>query len=33
MACTQISIKSTFYTENTLRKPLCKPTDRVAIED
>ena len=26
-------IKSTFYTENTLRKLLCKPKDRVATED
>ena len=24
------NIKSTFYTENTLRKLLCKPKDRVA---
>ena len=26
-------IRSTFYTENTLRKLLCKPKDRVATED
>ena len=26
-------ILSTFYTENTLRKLLCKPKDRVATED
>ena len=26
-------IRSTLYTENTLRKLLCKPKDRVAIED
>ena len=26
-------IRSTFYTEMTLRKLLCKPTDRVATED
>ena len=26
-------IKATFYTENTLRKLLCKPKDRVATED
>ena len=26
-------IGSTFYTENTLRKLLCKPKDRVATED
>ena len=26
-------IRSTFYTENTLRKLLCKPKDRVAAED
>ena len=26
-------IRSTFYTEMTLRKLLCKPKDRVAIED
>ena len=25
-------IRSTFYTESTLRKLLCKPKDRVAIE-
>ena len=27
------NVKSTFYTENTLRKLLCKPKDRVATED
>ena len=27
------NIRSTFYTENTLRKLLCKPKDRVATED
>ena len=26
-------IRSTFYTERTLRKLLCKPKDRVATED
>ena len=26
-------IRSTFYTESTLRKLLCKPKDRVATED
>ena len=26
-------IRSTFYTENTLRKLLCEPKDRVATED
>ena len=26
-------IRSTFYTENILRKLLCKPTDQVATED
>ena len=26
-------IRSTFYTENTLRKLLCKPKDQVATED
>ena len=26
-------IRCTFYTENTLRKLLCKPEDRVATED
>ena len=26
-------IRSTFYTEMTLRKLLCKPKDRVATED
>ena len=26
-------VRSTFYTENTLRKLLCKPKDRVATED
>ena len=26
-------IRSTFYTENTLRKLFCKPKDRVATED
>ena len=26
-------IRSTFYTENILRKPLCKPKDRVATEN
>ena len=26
-------IRSTFYAENTLRKLLCKPKDRVATED
>ena len=26
-------IRSTFYTEKTLRKPLCKPKDWVATED
>ena len=26
-------IRSTFYTENTLRKLLCKPKDRVATKD
>ena len=26
-------IRSTLYTENTLRKFLCKPKDRVATED
>ena len=26
-------IRSTFYTENILRKLLCKPNDRVAAED
>ena len=26
-------MRSTFYTENTLRKLLCKPKDRVATED
>ena len=26
-------IRSTFYTENTLHKLLCKPKDRVATED
>ena len=26
-------IRSTFYTENTLRKLLCKAKDRVATED
>ena len=26
-------IRSTFYIENTLRKLLCKPKDRVAAED
>ena len=26
-------IRSTFYTENALRKLLCKPKDRVATED
>ena len=26
-------IRSSFYTENTLRKLLCKPKDRVATED
>ena len=26
-------IRSTFYTENTLRKLLCKPKNRVATED
>ena len=26
-------IRSTFYTESTLRKLLCKPKDREAIED
>ena len=26
-------IRSTFYTENKLRKLLCKPKDRVATED
>ena len=26
-------IRSTLYTENTLRKLLCKPKDRVATED
>ena len=26
-------IRSTFYTEKTLRKLLCKPKDRVATED
>ena len=26
-------IRSTFYTENTLRRLLCKPKDRVATED
>ena len=26
-------IRSTFYTENTLRKLLCKPNDQVATED
>ena len=26
-------IRSTFYTENTLLKLLCKPRDRVATED
>ena len=26
-------VKLTFYTENTLRKLLCKPKDRVATED
>ena len=25
--------RSTFYTEKTLRKPLCKPKDRAATED
>ena len=28
-----LKIRSTFYTENTLRKLLCKPKDRVATED
>ena len=27
------TIRSTFHTENTLRKLLCKPKDRVATED
>ena len=26
-------VRSTFYTENILRKLLCKPKDRVATED
>ena len=26
-------IRSTFYTENTFRKLLCKPEDQVATED
>ena len=26
-------IRSTFYTENTLRKLLCKPKDRIATKD
>ena len=26
-------IRSTFYTEKTLRKPICKPKDPVATED
>ena len=26
-------MRSTFYTESTLRKLLCKPKDRVATED
>ena len=26
-------IRSTFYSENTLRKRLCKPKNRVAAED